>query len=277
MQRKSVTIKAQSSQKAYWQELWDSRQLLWILSKRDITVRYKQTALGVSWSVLRPALTTAVMVFAFHIVAKLKPPGNIPYPLMVLGGITIWTFFSNTLTQISNSVLINSNLVSKVYFPRLIMPLSAVAVAMVDFLVAFGLFILLCIYYSYLPSVNLIYLPFILFLTFLASFSFGLFFATLNVRFRDVGQIIPFFVQVGIYASPIAWSSQQISGSSWYPLYYILNPVAGLIDGFRWCTLGDDAFFDPNSLISTVGISLVALVFSVSYFRRKEGSFVDHI
>lgn len=273
----TVTIKAKGGGVDYWKELWHNRQLLWILSKRDVSVRYKQTALGVAWSVIRPFMTMLVMVFAFSVVAKLRPDPGVPYPLMVLGGITIWTFFSNTFTQISNSILTNSNLVSKVYFPRLIMPLSAVAVGFIDFLISFMLFAMLCVYYQYWPTVNIIFLPFFVLLTLLASMGFGLFFATLNVRFRDIGQLIPFLIQIGFYVSPIAWSSTINQNEAWYPYYYMLNPIAGLVDGFRWCTLGDKAFFDPTSLYSTIIASFVALLFSIMYFRKKENTFVDHI
>lgn len=259
-------------------DLWRHRQLLWILSKRDISVRYKQTVLGVAWSVIRPLATMIVMTFAFSVVAKLKGDVGIPYPLMVLGGITIWTFFSNTFTQISNSIVINSNLVAKVYFPRLIMPLSAVSVGFVDFLITFSLFLLISIgYYNYWPGTNLVYLPFFILLTFVTSLSFGLFFAAVNVRFRDIGQLIPFLVQVGFYACPIAYSSSQLGmDSRWYQ-YYIMNPLVSLIDGFRWCMLGDNAFFDPQSLYSTIIVSGIAMCVSIVYFRKKESSFVDHI
>ncbi len=272
-----VTIKAKGGGIDYWKELWHNRQLLWILSKRDVSVRYKQTSVGVAWSVIRPFMTMLVMVFAFSVVAKLRPDPGVPYPLMVLGGITIWTFFSNTFSQISNSILMNANLVSKVYFPRLIMPLSAVAVGFIDFLISFALFVILCIYYQYWPTVNIIFLPFFILLTLVSAMGFGLFFATLNVRFRDIGQLIPFLIQIGFYVSPIAWSSTINKDKSWYAYYYIVNPIAGLIEGFRWCTLGDKAFFDPTSLYSTIITSFVALLFSIMYFRKKENTFVDHI
>ncbi|WP_025763965.1 ABC transporter permease [Dyadobacter tibetensis] len=272
----NITIKAGGSEKDYWKDLWLNRQLLLILSKRDISVRYKQTLLGVAWSVLRPLMTMTVMVFVFSYLAKIKSDPGIPYPLMVLSGLTIWTFFANTFTQISNSILINSNLVSKVYFPRLLMPLSSIAVGLVDFLITFGIFLLLTAFFQHPLSVNLIYLPFFVLLTFVTALGFGLFFAVLNVRFRDIGQLIPFMVQVGMYACPVAYSSTLAQGT-WFEKYYNLNPLVGIIDGFRWCLLGDKAYFNPDSLYSTAIISTTVLILSLIYFRKKENSFVDHI
>lgn len=271
-----TTIKAGGSEKDYWKDLWLNRQLLWILSKRDISVRYKQTLLGLAWSVLRPLMTMSIMVFVFSLVAKLEGDPGIPYPLMVLSGLTIWTFFSNTFTQISNSILINSNLVSKVYFPRLLMPLSSVAVGFVDFVITFVIFLIFTVISGYGLSWNIIFLPAFVVLTFIISLGFGLFFAVLNVRFRDIGQLIPFIVQIGFYICPIAYTSRLVEGR-WFESFYKLNPIVGIIDGFRWCLLGDKAYFDPQSLYSTTIISLVILVLSVVYFRKKENTFVDHI
>jgi lipopolysaccharide transport system permease protein len=272
----TITIKAGGSEKDYWKDLWNNRQLLWILSKRDISVRYKQTLLGVAWSVLRPIMTMTIMVFVFSYIGKLKGDPGIPYPLMVLSGITIWTFFANTFTQISNSILINSNLVSKVYFPRLLMPLSSVAVGMVDFLITLVIFVVFTIFFRYPLSWNIIYLPAFILLTFVTSLGFGLFFAVLNVRFRDIGQLIPFIVQLGFYVCPIGYSSSEAQGT-WYEKYYNLNPMVGIIDGFRWCLLGDKAYFNPDSLYSTAIISVIILILSLIYFRKKENTFVDHI
>ena len=272
----TITIKAGGSEKDYWKDLWLNRQLLWILSKRDISVRYKQTLLGVAWSVLRPVMTMAVMVFVYSLVAKLPGNPGIPYPLTVLSGLTIWTFFSNTFTQVSNSILINSNLVSKVYFPRLLMPLSSVAVGFVDFLITFGIFLAYILISGFPISWNIIYLPFFVLLTFAISLGFGLFFAVLNVKFRDIGQLIPFLVQVGVYVCPVGYTSRLVDGKSFETLYK-LNPIVGIIDGFRWCLLGDNAYFDPQSLYSTALISFLILILSVFYFRKKENTFVDHI
>jgi lipopolysaccharide transport system permease protein len=272
----TITIKAGGSEKDYWKDLWLHRQLLWILSKRDISVRYKQTLLGVAWSVLRPFMTMTVMVFVFSYVAKIDSDPGIPYPLMVLSGLTIWTFFSNTFQQISNSILLNSNLVSKVYFPRLLMPLSSIAVGFVDFLIALGIFIVLTPFFDYTISWHIIYIPFFVLLTFITSMGFGLFFAVLNVRFRDIGQLIPFLIQVGMYILPVAYPSSLVKGL-WFEKYYNLNPLVGIIGGFRWCLLGDKSYFNPQSLYSTVIISFSILILSLIYFRKRENTFVDHI
>ena len=269
-------IEAGYAAKNYWRDLLNSTELLLILAKRDISVRYKQTLLGMGWAILRPFATTMVMVFVFSYIAKLKSDPGVPYPLMVLSGITIWTFFSNTFVQVSGSILYNSNLVTKVYFPRLLMPLSSVVVGLVDFLVAFGLYIAIATWYQYPPTANIIYLPLFIILSLMASLAFGLFFAVINVRFRDVAQLIPFLVQIGFYICPIAYSSSLGKGEWWYK-YYTLNPLVGIIDGFRWCLLGEGAFFNPNSLIASVVVVSLFLVFSVYYFKREERSFVDHI
>lgn len=277
MSNYTVTIKAGRSEKDYWKDLWQNRQLLWILAKRDISVRYKQTALGLAWSAIRPLTTMVVMTFVFNMVADLKSDPEVPYPMMILGGITIWTLFSATFTQISNSITLNSNLVSKVYFPRLIMPLSAIGVGFIDFLITLGLFVGIGIFqYGLIPSLNIVFLPFFILLTFITSMGFGLFFSVVNVRFRDIGQLVPFIIQVGYYACPIAYSSRLVENKSFYWIYN-LNPMVGIIDGFRWCILGDKSFFNIESLYSTVAISLIALFLSVMYFRNKENTFVDHI
>lgn len=273
-----ITIKAGGSEKDYWRDLWMNRQLLWILSKRDISVRYKQTLLGIAWSVIRPMMTMLIMAVVFSLIARLPPDPGIPYPLMILGGLTIWTFFSSSFSQISNSIVLNSNLVSKVYFPRLLMPLSAVSVGFIDFLISLGLFMGLSIYYGQPPSINIVFLPVFVILTFLCSLGFGLFFAVINVRFRDIGQLIPFIVQIGMYICPIAYSTRLVlEDHPTFYKFYIMNPIVGIIDGFKWCLLGDNSYFDPNSLYSTLFVSSIALFLSVMYFRKKENTFVDHI
>lgn len=276
MKTHEIVIEPGRAERHYWRDLWRNRELMYILSMRDVSVRYKQTALGTAWGLIRPLTTMLIMVFVFSKVAKLKGDPGIPYPLMVLGGITIWTFFATAFTQISTSVTLNANLVTKVYFPRLIMPISSIAVSFVDFLVSLGLFVLLAIWYRFVPDWHLILLPAFILLTILASFAFGLFFAVMNVRFRDVGQLIPFIVQVGFYACPIAYSSRNIAGESWYPLY-ILNPMVGIIDGFRWALLGENAYFNPQSLLTSVIIVSVCLTLSLYFFRKRENTFVDDI
>ncbi|WP_420148304.1 ABC transporter permease [Spirosoma sp.] len=276
MKTHEVIIQPGRSERHYWRDLWRNRELLYILSMRDISVRYKQTALGTAWGLIRPLITMMIMVVVFSKIAKLPSDPGVPYPLMVLGGITVWTFFATAFTQISNSVTMNSNLVTKVYFPRLIMPISAIAISFVDFLVSLGLFVLLAIWYQFMPSWHLFFLPFFILLAVLAAFAFGLFFAVINVRFRDVGQLIPFLVQVGFYACPIAYTSRVVADKSWYSIY-TLNPLVGIIDGFRWSLLGGKAYFNPNSLITAVLIVVISLGLSLYFFRKRENTFVDDI
>jgi lipopolysaccharide transport system permease protein len=221
-------------------------------------------------------MTMMVMVFVFQFLAKMKGDPGIPYPLMVLSGLTIWIFFSNSFMQISNSIVVNSNLVSKVYFPRLLMPLSSIAVGFVDFLLTFIILVALMFHYHHPLSWNVVFLPVVLFLTFVTALGFGLFFAVINVKFRDIGQLIPFMIQVGTWACPISYSSSLARGT-WFEPYYNLNPLVGIIDGFRWCLLGEKASFNPQTLGYTAIISFVVLVLSLIYFRKKENTFVDHI
>jgi lipopolysaccharide transport system permease protein len=276
MRTHEVIIQAGRPERYYWRDLWQSRELLYILSVRDISVRYKQTALGASWSLIRPLATMLVMAFVFSVVAKLRPDPGVPYPLMVLAGITIWTFFANAFSQISSSVTTNANLVTKVYFPRLLMPLSAVAVSIVDFCIALFLFIVIAIWYQFIPDWHILLMPVFVLLALLTAFAFGLFFAVVNVRFRDVAQLIPFLVQVGFYVCPIAYTSSQVAGT-WYEKYYIMNPMVGIIDGFRWSLLGGKTHLNPQSLVYSVAISLVCLSLSIVFFRKRESTFVDDI
>ena len=271
-----VIIQPGRAERHYWRDLWRNRELMYILSMRDVSVRYKQTALGMTWGLIRPLMTMLIMVLVFSNIAKLPPDPGVPYPLMVLGGITVWTFFATAFTQISNSVTLNSNLVTKVYFPRLIMPISAVAVSFIDFLVSLGLFILMAIWYRFVPDWHLLFVPVFMVLTVLAAFAFGLFFAVVNVRFRDIGQLIPFLVQIGFYACPIAYSSRLVA-NEWYYDLYIINPMVGIIDGFRWALLGGKAYFNPQSLLTSVIIVAVSLSLSLYFFRKRESTFVDDI
>ncbi|GAB3045892.1 ABC transporter permease [Spirosoma pulveris] len=279
MKTHEVIIQPGRSERHYWRDLWRNRELMYILSMRDVSVRYKQTALGTAWGLIRPLTTMLIMVFVFSKIAKLPADPGVPYPLMVLGGITVWTFFATAFTQISNSVTMNSNLVTKVYFPRLIMPISSVAVSFIDFLVSLGLFIVLAIWYRFIPDWHLLMLPAFIVLALLASFAFGLFFAAVNVRFRDIGQLIPFIVQVGFYICPIAYSSRLVADkqNEWWTPFYWMNPMVGIIDGFRWSLLGEKAYFNPQSLLISMAIVGVCLTLSLYFYRKRENTFVDDI
>ncbi len=273
---KETIIAPGRTQQHYWRDLWRNRELLYILAMRDLSVRYKQTALGAAWGLLRPLSTMLVMVVVFSKIAKLPPEPGIPYPLMVLAGLTVWTFFSGSFAQISTSVTLNANLVTKVYFPRLIMPLSSVLVSFVDFLISLALFVGIAAWYRLVPGWQILALPAFMLLALLAAFAFGLFFSVINVRFRDIGQLIPFLIQIGFYLCPIAYSSRLVS-TEWFYGIYRLNPMVGIIDGFRWSLLGDKAFIDPISIAYSVGIVTVVLIGSLYFFRQRESSFVDDI
>ncbi len=278
MKSEEVLIQSGRAERHYWRDLWRNRELLYILSMRDVSVRYKQTALGTAWGLIRPLTTMLIMVFVFSKIAKLPADPGVPYPLMVLAGITVWTFFSTSFTQISNSVTLNSNLVTKVYFPRLIMPMSSIAVSFIDFLVSLGLYIVIAVWYKFVPDWHILLLPAFILLALLASFAFGLFFAVVNVRFRDIAQLIPFIVQIGFYICPIAYSSRLVANSQdwWAPIYWY-NPMVGIIDGFRWALLGEQAYFNPQSLITSIITIVLFLSFSLTFFRKRENTFVDDI
>ncbi len=276
MDRNEVFIKVGKSSMNYWREVWRQRELFWILGKRDVMVRYKQTVLGVAWGVIRPLLTALVMVFAFGKIAKLEQDSSIPYILVVIPGVIIWLFFSQSLSQISNSIVGNGNLVSKVYFPRIIIPFSSLLVGLLDAMIAFAMFFVFCIYYQFLPGWHFFFAPIFLILAYLAAFGSGLFASVLNVKYRDIAQIIPFIVQFGYFISPVAYSSERVKTEWWYPIYN-LNPVAGAIDGLRWCLLGDFAKFNWQSFIPMLIFVIISVLFSIWFFRKNENSFVDHL
>jgi len=276
MDRNEVFIKVGKSSLNYWREVWRQRELFWILGKRDVMVRYKQTVLGVAWGVIRPLLTALVMVFAFGKIAKLEQDSSIPYILVVIPGVIIWLFFSQSLSQISNSIVGNGNLVSKVYFPRIIIPFSSLLVGLLDAMIAFAMFFAFCIYFQFLPGWHFFFAPIFLILAYLAAFGSGLFASVLNVKYRDIAQIIPFIVQFGYFISPVAYSSERVKTEWWYPIYN-LNPVAGAIDGLRWCLLGDFAKFNWQSFIPMLIFVIISVLFSIWFFRKNENSFVDHL
>lgn len=271
-----ITIEVGRAQRHYWADIWKQRELLWILAMRDVTVRYKQTILGVLWSIVRPLSTMVVMVFMFGKIAKVPSEPGVPFPILVYSGILIWTFFSNSLQQVNNSLVHNANLISKVYFPRLIVPVSSVMVSFVDFIVGFGLLIPLFVWYHFVPGWQILLMPLFLMLAFFAAVGFGLILAVLNVKYRDFTQITPFLIQFGFYACPIPYSVISVENYWWYPLYN-LNPIVGLIDGFRWTLCGGNAPFRPESFWPSVIIISVALVLSIIFFRKRENSFVDYI
>lgn len=261
-------------EKNYWRDLWRYRELFYILAWRDFKVRYKQTVIGVAWSVLRPLLTLAVIVVVFSRIANLPSEGNAPYAIMALAGLLPWQFFSNALSESSNSLISNTNLFTKVYFPRILIPASSIVLGFVDLLITFVLLLLIMIPYQFVPSINMLFLPFFFILTFLASLGFGLLMSTLNLKYRDFRYIVPFVVQFGMYISPVAYSSSAIEDPI-YQFLYSLNPMVGVIDGFRWCIIGDVPLKLTSLLISTVVILVFAWL-GIQYFRKTEKMLADY-
>lgn len=256
----------------YWRDLWNYRELFLFLAWRDILVRYKQTAIGIAWSVLRPFLTMIVFTIVFGTLAKL-PSNGVPYPIMVYAAMLPWQFFANSLSESSNSLIDNANLLTKVYFPRLIVPAGSVIVALVDFFISLVILFGIMAWYRYLPDVRMLLLPFFLALAFLASFGAGLWLSALNVKYRDFRYVVPFLVQFGLYISPVGFSS-AIVPEKWRMLYF-LNPMVGVIDGFRWAILGDAFPVYWPGLALSASLTMVMFVGGLLYFRNMERSFAD--
>ena len=262
-------------ERRYWLELWRYRELFQVLAWRDLSVRYKQTAIGALWALIRPFLTMVVFTIIFGRIARLPSDGSAPYALMVFAGMLPWTFFATGLTEAANSLVTNANLISKVYFPRLIVPIASVVVAFVDFLVGFCILLALMVWYQFAPGWQILLLPFFVVLAFLASIGPSLWLTALNVRYRDFRYIIPFVVQLGLYVSPVGFSSSVVPQQ--WRLLYSLNPLVGVIDGFRWCTLGGQSPLYVSSLVTSVGVTLFFLWLGIRQFRRMEKGFADLI
>jgi lipopolysaccharide transport system permease protein len=273
-----VLVEAGKSSKTYWKEIWQARELIWLMGKRDLSVRYKQTILGVLWAVIKPISTMVIFIFLFDRIAKFKvEPGlENKAPLIIYTGVLLWTFYASALSQVSISIIGNTNMVSKVYFPRLILPVSAFAVPLSDFLIGVLLLFPIYFYLGFTPNLNLIWVPLLMLLAYLSALGLGLIFAVLNVQYRDFGQIVPFVVQFGYFMFPVAFSTVNLQYSWWYK-YYNWLPVVGLIDAFRWATLGGYAPFKPESLIPSIIVTAVLLVVALYLFRKKENTFVDYI
>lgn len=274
MPEHQIIIEPGNTEKNYWADLWRYRELFYILSWRDIKVRYKQTVVGAAWSIVRPLLTMVVFTIVFSRIAKLPTEGAAPYAILVYAAMLPWQFFANALTEASNSLISNTNLITKVYFPRLIIPASSVITSFVDFAISFGLMLVLMVIYQYMPSWQILFLPLFILLSFFTAFGIGLYLTALNVKYRDFRYIIPFIVQFGLYISPVGFSSGVVPEQ--YRFWYNLNPMVGVIDGFRWCILGESQLNMP-SLLSSVVITLLFTWIGVWYFRKMERSFADVI
>lgn len=270
-----IIIEAGKTEKNYWRDLWRYRELFYILAWRDIKVRYKQTVIGAAWSIIRPLLTMVVFTLLFSKVAGLKSVGNVPYAILVYAAMLPWQFFSNALSESSNSLIGNSNLITKVYFPRMIIPLSSIIVSLIDFIISFSILLLLFVWYGYSPGWQVVFLPVFIFLTFTFSFGLGLLLTTLNVKYRDFRYIIPFIIQFGLYVSPVGFDSNIIP-MKWRWLYN-MNPMVGIIDGFRWSLLNGSTTFNNSSLLYSLILILIFLILGIFLFRKFERQMADKI
>ena len=268
-----LVLEAGRANRHYWTDLWRYRELLGFLAWRDIKVRYKQTTLGVLWALIQPAVTLAVFTFVFGKLAGL-PAGKAPYPLLVLCGLLPWQLFSAAFSNASGSLVANTHLISKVYFPRLIVPLSSIAVALIDFAVVLILLTALCAWWQFVPDWRLIFLPLFILLTLVAALGTGLWLTALTVKYRDFRFIVPFLLQIGLFLSPVGFSSTNLPN---WQLIYSLNPMVGAIDGFRWCLLHGEPALDPLTLGVSVGVAILLLLSGLWYFRLTERSFADII
>ena len=268
-----LVLEAGRAERNYWSDLWHYRELFAILAWRDIAVRYKQTVIGVAWAIVRPLLTLVICTIVFSRLAGLPSDGAAPYPVLVFAGMLPWFLFSGILSDASNSVVGNANLVSKVYFPRIIIPTASAVVTLVDFGINLVLLFGLMIWYGFAPGWQLVFLPAFVLLAIAASLGPGLLITALNVKYRDFRFIIPFILQFGLYVSPVGFSSAVVPEA--WRFWYSLNPVVGVIDGFRWCLLGGQSqLYMPGFLVS-LGVTAFFLWVGVVHFRRTERSFAD--
>jgi lipopolysaccharide transport system permease protein len=268
-----IIIEAGKAERQYWKDLWRYRELFYFLAWRDILVRYKQTVIGIAWAVIRPLLTMLVLTFVFGRLAGMDS-GGIPYPLVVFCGMLPWNFFATAFSESGNSLVSNAGMISKVYFPRLVVPVSSVITSFVDFLISAALMGIIMIYYKFMPGVNALFLPLFVILAFATAFGSGLWISALMVRYRDFRYIVPFVVQFGLYLSPVAFKSSVVPEE--WRLLYSLNPMVGVIDGFRWSILGEQNVYWPGLAISVVGVFLL-IVSGIWYFRKTEKTFADVI
>lgn len=256
-------------------ELWNYRDLFYFLALRDFKVRYKQTVFGALWAVLRPLLTMIIFTVVFGKLAKLPTEGQTPYAIMVFSAMLPWYFFASTLGESANSVISNAAMISKVYFPRIIIPVSPLFVNLIDFLISFALLIGLMIWYRFVPSPYLLLMPLFLLLAGITALGLGFLVAALNVKYRDFRFVIPFILQMGLYISPVGYSSQIIPEQ--WRLIYSINPMVGVIDGFRWMLNADSTTLYLPGLYLSVGVSLLLFISGFSYFMKTERQFADTI
>lgn len=272
---KSTTIDADNKKRSFWSELWNYRELFQVLALRDVSVRYKQTIVGIAWAIIRPVVTMAVFTIIFGKVANLEDTVSMPYILLVYAGVLPWQFFSSALGDASQSVVGNSNLVSKVYFPRLIVPTSSLLVSLIDMAISFCLYVSLMVYFGVTIRIEVLFLPLILLLLLITTLGPVLLLSSLNVRYRDIKYIIPFIIQVGVFISPVGFSTDNVASS--YSLLYYLNPLASVIDLFRWSLLGIDFAHSYLFIFLGTAVSLTIFILGMTIFRRMESRFADEL
>jgi lipopolysaccharide transport system permease protein len=274
MKSQELIIEAGKAEEQYWRDLWNYRELICFLVWRNTLVRYKQTVIGIIWALLKPLLIMIVFTFIFGKIAKL-PSNGTPYPILVFTALLPWQFFANAFSESSNSLVGNSNLISKVYFPRLIIPISSIIVSFIDFLISGGILFGLMIWYDFWPTWRILTLPFFVLIAFTSSMGVGLWIAAMNVKYRDFQYIVPFLVQFGLYISPVGFSSTIIPEK--WRLLYSLNPMVGVIDGFRWAILGGTSHLFIPSFILSIVLVLFVFIYSLIFFRKTEKIFADII
>ncbi len=268
-----VVLEPNGAERHYWRDIWRYRELFLILAWRDVAVRYKQTIVGVAWAIIRPFLTMVVFTIIFGKLAKMPSDGNVPYALLVYAGMLPWYLFSGVLGEASNSLVANTNLVGKVYFPRIIIPCSSAVVALVDFTIGFAILVGLMFWYGFFPGWEILFLPFFILLAVGASIGPALLISALNVKYRDFRYVIPFILQFGLYVSPVGFSSAVINDQ--WRFLYSLNPIVGVIDGFRWCLLGGESQLYLPGFIVSLGVVALFLWYGLRFFRRTEKAFAD--
>jgi lipopolysaccharide transport system permease protein len=268
-----LVLEAGRAERNYWRDLWAYRELFAILAWRDLAVRYKQTVIGAAWALIRPFLTMLIFTVIFSRLAKMPSDGAAPYPVMVFAGMLPWFLFSTILSDASNSLVGNANLIGKVYFPRLIVPAATIVVALADFAITFVLLLAMMAWFRFMPDWRIVFLPAFILLAILASLGPALWMTAMNVKYRDFRYIIPFVLQFGLYASPVGFSSKVVPDQ--WRLLYSLNPAVGVIDGFRWCLLGGQSSLYMPGFLASLAVVAGFLWLGVWYFRKTERTFAD--
>lgn len=266
-----IVIEKGKAERHYWRDVWHYHELLYFLAWRDIKVRYKQAALGIAWAVIQPAVQTVLLTFVFGKLAKM-PSGNVPYPMLVLAGILPWQLFSSAFSGASNSMLGNANLISKVYFPRLVAPLSSLTVSAVDLAIMLAISAPIALLFGVYPTWRLFLLPVFILGGLLIAFGAGLWITSLTVKYRDFRFITPFLLQIGVFVTPVGYRTDNLP--NWRDLL-ALNPLTGVVEGFRWCLLGGDTSIQTGSLVASFLIAVLLVWSGIWYFRKTERSFAD--